>query len=147
MMTTKVTFSAAAAAARYKGVQTATASPAQLVVMLYDGAIRFVTEAEEAFGKNERARGGERIGRALAVLDELIATLDPGPAPELAENLVALYGFCKRRLFEANLGRDAAALRQVVTTLAPLREAWATVASSSAGSGPSSAATLNRSTR
>lgn len=121
--------SAAAAANRYRGVQLNTASPAQLVVMLYDGIFRFVGEADEAFGRNDRARAGERIGRAIAIVDELAATLDTSHAPELAENLLALYGFCKRRLFDANLGRDRAALADVVTSLTPLREAWASVAS------------------
>lgn len=120
--------SAAAAAARYRGVQLNTASPAQLVVMLYDGALRFVGEADEAFARDDRARAGDRIGRAMAIVDELAATLDPTHAPELAENLLALYGFCKRRLFDANLGRDRAALADVVASLTPLREAWAAVA-------------------
>jgi flagellar protein FliS len=121
--------SPAAVASRYRGVQLNTASPAQLVVMLYDGALRFVSEADEAFGRDDRARAGDRIGRAIAIVDELTATLDPTHAPELAENLLALYGFCKRRLFEANLGRDRAALADVVASLTPLREAWASVAS------------------
>ena len=118
----------AAAAARYRGVQLNTASPAQLVVMLYDGTLRFVAEADEAFGRDDRARAGDRIGRALAIVDELAATVDPAHAPELAENLIALYGFCKRRLLSANLERDRNALADVVAALTPLREAWATVA-------------------
>jgi len=121
--------SAAAAASRYRGVQVQTSSPAQLVVMLYDGILRFVTEAKDAFEKDDRARAGERIGRAIAIVDELVATLDPTHAPELAENLVALYGFCKRRLFVANLQRDPGALADVATAIQPLREAWAQVAS------------------
>lgn len=120
--------SPAAVASRYRGVQLNTASPAQLVVMLYDGALRFASEADEAFGRDDRARAGDRIGRALAIVDELAATLDPAHAPELAENLLALYGYCKRRLLEANLGRDRNALADVVAALTPLREAWATVA-------------------
>ena len=119
---------AANAAARYRGVQVSTSSPADLVVMLYDGVIRFVTEADAAFEAKDRARAGERIGRAMAIVDELTATIDPEHAPELAENLLALYGFVKRRLFDANLGRDRKALADVVTTLSPMREAWATVA-------------------
>jgi flagellar secretion chaperone FliS len=118
----------AAVAARYKGVQMTTASPAQLVVMLYDGVIRFSNEAEEALAKDDRARAGDRVGRAIAIVDELTATLNFDHAPELAENLTALYGFCKRRLFAANLERNRAFLKDVVTTLTPLREAWATVA-------------------
>lgn len=124
----KPALSPAAVAARYRGVQMSTASPAQLVVMLYDGVTRFVNEADEAFGRDDRARAGDRIGRAIAIVDELAATLDPAHAPELAENLVALYGFCKRRLFDANLRRDRQALKDVVTALAPVREAWAAIA-------------------
>ncbi len=105
-----------------------TASPVELVVMLYDGAFRFVNEADEAFAKDDRARAGDRIGRALAIVDELCATLDGSHAPELADNLLALYGFCKRRLFEANMKRDRQALKDVVTALSPLRDAWAMVA-------------------
>jgi flagellar secretion chaperone FliS len=116
------------AAARYRGVQVSTSSPADLVVMLYDGVLRFVGEADAAFAAKERARAGERIGRAMAVVDELTATVDPEHAPELAENLIALYGFVKRRLFDANLKQDRQALADVTTTLAPMREAWATVA-------------------
>lgn len=117
-----------AAAARYKGVQVATSSPVQLLVLLYDGVIRFVGEADEAFAKNDRARAGERIGRVLAIIDELVATLDPEPAPELAENLLGVYGFCKRRLFDANLKRDREALADVIKAFTPLRDAWAQVA-------------------
>lgn len=120
--------SAAAVAARYKGVQMTTASPVQLVVMLYDGVIRFANEADEALAKDDRARAGDRVGRAIAIIDELTATLNPDHAPELAENLTALYGFCKRRLFAANIERNRDFLKDVVTALTPLREAWATVA-------------------
>ncbi len=120
--------SQATIASRYRGVQLNTASPAQLVVMLYDGVLRFVGEADEAYGRDDRARAGDRIGRAMAIIDELAATLDPTHAPELAENLLSLYGFCKRRLFDANLGRDRKALADVTASLTPLRDAWATVA-------------------
>jgi len=120
--------SVSAAALKYRGVQLQTSSPAQLVVMLYDGILRFVTEAHVALEANDRARTGERIGRALAIIDELTATLDNKFAPELAENLTALYGFCKRRLYEANLKGDAQALCDVKVAILPLRDAFATIA-------------------
>lgn len=121
----KPILSAAAVAARYQGVQVRTSSPAELLVMLYDGVLRFVAEARAALDKGDRARLGDRIGRALAIVDELAATLDPTHAPELADNLLALYGFCKRRLFAANIERDPQALADVTETIEPLREAWA----------------------
>jgi flagellar secretion chaperone FliS len=124
----KSVMSPAAVANRYKGVQVQTATPAQIVALLYGGILRFVGEADAAIEKTDRARAGERIGKAMAIVDELAATLDPSHAPELAENLAALYGFCKRRLFDANLNQDRKALADVVIAVTPLKEAWSTIA-------------------
>ena len=121
------TISVTAAASKYRGVQLHTSSPAQLVVMLYDGILRFVAEAHAALEAGDRARMGERIGRALAIVDELTATLEPKYAPELAENLTALYGFAKRRLYEANVNLDPQCLADVKTAIVPLRDAFAQV--------------------
>lgn len=120
--------SPAAAASRYRGVQVATASPAQIVAMLYGGIIRFTSEAEEAMARDDRARAGDRIGRAMAIVDELAATLDSTQAPELANNLLSLYDFCKRRLLAANLNRDAKALGEVIAAITPLKDAFAELA-------------------
>jgi len=120
--------SPSAAASRYRGVQVATASPAQIVAMLYGGIVRFATEAGEAMGRNDRARVGDRIGRAMAIVDELASTLDGTQAPELANNLISLYDFCKRRLLEANLKQDRTAIDDVVAAITPLKEAFAELA-------------------
>jgi flagellar protein FliS len=122
--------SVTAAANKYRGVQLQTSSPAQLVVMLYDGILRFVAEAHAALEQNDRARMGERVGRALAIIDELTATLDHKYAPELADNMTALYGFCKRRLYDANMNLDAQAFADVKTAIVPLRDAFAQIARS-----------------
>jgi len=120
------------AAAKYRGVQLQTSSPAQLVVMLYDGILRFTTEPHVALAAGDRARMGERIGRAIAIVDEMTATLDHKYAPELADNLTALYGFCKRRLYDANVKLDAQCLEDVKTAIVPLRDAFATIAKGAA---------------
>ena len=116
------------AASRYRGVQVATASPAQIVAMLYGGIIRFTSEADDAMGKNARARAGERIGKAMAIVDELASTLDGNQAPELANNLMSLYDFCKRRMLEANLNQDRKALADVIAAVLPLKEAFSELA-------------------
>lgn len=116
------------AASRYRGVQVATASPAQIVAMLYGGIIRFTSEADDAMGKNDRARAGERIGKAMAIVDELASTLDGSQAPELANNLMSLYDFCKRRMLEANLNQDRKALADVIAAVLPLKEAFSELA-------------------
>ena len=114
-----------AAAAKYRGVQVATCSPIQLLVMLYDGVVRFVGEADDAMAKKDRARAGERIGKALAILEELSATLDTKQAPELCSTLLGLYEFSRAHLLEANLHQDPARLADVVAVMTPLREAFA----------------------
>ena len=114
-----------AVAARYKGVQVTTCSPVQLLVMLFDGVIRFATEAQHAMALKDRARVGDRIGRAHDIITELAATLDPTHAPELADNLLAVYGFCVRRLIEANIEQNPAKLVDVVNAVTPLREGFA----------------------
>lgn len=119
---------AAAAAAKYRGVAVATCSPGQLLVMLFDGTLRFIGEANDAMSNRDRARAGDRIGKALAILEELSATLDQSQAPELSENLFALYAFCRQHLLEANLLQDPKKLREVATILGPLRESFAVAA-------------------
>lgn len=125
-----------AAAAKYRGVQVATCSPIQLLVMLYDGVLRFIGEADDAMGKKDRARAGERIGKALAILEELSATLDVEQAPELCSTLLGLYTFSRAHLLEANLHQDNARLADVVAVMTPLREAFALSAGAAASTQP-----------
>jgi flagellar secretion chaperone FliS len=112
-------------AARYKSVQVQTCSPGQLVVMLFDGAMRFTREAEAAMKAKDRGRAGERISKAHAVLEELVSTLDIDAAPELAENLGGLYLYAMGRLVQANIAQDPQILADVVEILRPLREGFA----------------------
>jgi flagellar protein FliS len=115
-----------AALARYGAVKVTTANPGQILVMLYDGLLRFLREAQAAFLANERARAGERIGRSLAILDQLLVGLDPTHAPELCEKLQSVYVFCIQRLVRANLEQNQEMVGEVVRVLSPLRDAWST---------------------
>ncbi len=118
------------AASRYKGVQVNTCSPAKLVQMLLDGALRFASEAQVAMRAGDRARSGERTARCQAIVEELASTLDPEKSPELCDNLLGIYMFCMRRLTEANAQQDPRILDEVRTSLEPLRDAWAAIAAS-----------------
>ncbi len=113
-----------AAAQRYQAVQVKTASPGDILVMLYDGVFRFLGEAKSAIERDDRARAGERIDRSHAILTELAAGLNRSAAPELCDRLEGVYGFCMSRLVEANLTRDAAKLDEVLRVLAPIREGF-----------------------
>jgi flagellar protein FliS len=110
----------------YRSNAVLTASPEQLVVMLYDGAIRFLRQADALFEEGAWPQAVERIGRAQAILDELLCTLNMD-AGELSERLEAIYLFCSGHLRDARLRKDAARVRQVGRLLGELRDAWAEI--------------------
>jgi flagellar protein FliS len=110
----------------YREASVMTASPEQLVVMLYDGAGRFLRQAEGSMVEGSWLQAGEKLSRAEAIIDELLATLDMN-AGEIAERLQAIYIFCKTRLIEARIERDPIRIEQVARLLAELRGAWANV--------------------
>jgi flagellar secretion chaperone FliS len=105
-----------------------TASPEQLVVMLYDGAGRFLRQAEDCMIDGSWLQASEKLSRAEAIIDELLATLDMD-AGEVADRLQSIYVFCKTRLIEARIERDAVRVDQVARLLSELREAWSQVRS------------------
>ena len=112
----------------YRSNSVMTASPGQLVVMLYDGAVRFLKQAEIAMGEGADAHAGGRIAKAEAILDELLVTLDMEQGGQIAERLQAIYVFCNQLMREARRDRDADKLDTTRELLSELREAWAAVA-------------------
>jgi flagellar protein FliS len=124
----------AAQSQAYKESAVLTASPEQLVVMLYDGAARFLRQAQAALQEQAWTLAGEKIGRGEAIIDELLATLNMD-AGELSDRLQAIYVFCKRCLIEARLERDPDKVGHVVRLLGDLREAWVQLASGATPAG------------
>ena len=112
----------------YRESAVMTASPAQLVVMLYDGAARFLKQAEVVAAEGAWSDAGERITRADMIIDELLITLDPEQGGEVAVQLQSIYVFCKRLLIEARLEKDVERIRRTAALLADLRESWAQLA-------------------
>jgi flagellar protein FliS len=117
---------APASPAAYQQQSIMTAPPERLVVMLYDGAIRFFFQAAAALREDARATAFDRLDRGEAIVDHLLATLDMS-AGEIAERLQGIYVFCKRLLLEARLERDAEKVDLVRGYLSDLREAWAQI--------------------
>lgn len=105
-----------------------TASPAQLVVMLYDGAARFLKQAEIVATEGAWGDAGERMTRADMIIDELNITLDMEQGGDIAVQLQAIYVFCKRLLIEARLEKDVEKIKKTAELLAELRESWAQIA-------------------
>jgi flagellar secretion chaperone FliS len=104
-----------------------TASREQLVVMLYDGAIRFLRQSAEATRVGNREQARDRMRRAEAIIDELNGTLDMSYG-QVPENLRLIYLFCKRQLIKANVESDPRPVDGVSRLLGDLRESWATIA-------------------
>jgi flagellar secretion chaperone FliS len=117
--------SARKAYAKYRQATVETASPGKLVVMLYDGAIRFLGEALEHLEKRKPKETHEAIIRTENILCELMTALDMERGGKIAENLLALYEFMHLRLVEANIHKDASRINDVLALLQDLRDAWA----------------------
>jgi len=111
----------------YRESSVLTASPEQLVVMLYDGANRFLTQSAIAMRDGRAGLAGEKLRRAEAIIDELLATLDMSVG-EIAERLQALYLFFKEHLMSARLKQDAGKVDEVAHFMRELRSSWAAVA-------------------
>ena len=118
---------ATAQTAAYKQQSILTAPPGALVVMLFDGANRFLLQAAVAMREDAHLQADQRLRRAEAIIDELLATLNLD-AGQIAGHLQGIYLFCKRQLGEARISRDPAIVDWVAEQLAELREAFAQIA-------------------
>jgi flagellar protein FliS len=108
-----------------------TASPGQLVVMLYDGIMKFLRQADAAIGEHNIEVSHDRIGRAEAIITELHATLDMRQG-KVAENLEGIYVFWKKMLWEVRRDRDREKLARLIGMVRELRDAWAVIATQAA---------------
>ena len=101
------------------------ASPEQLMLMLYDGAVRFLGMGIQAIDNKMIDKRSYYINKASAIISEFAATLDHTQDAGLAENLDALYCYMLGRLQDANLSNDTEPLNEVKTMLSDLRTTWA----------------------
>ncbi len=130
--------------AAYRETRVKTASPGQLVVMLYDEALKQCDIAIELSGEGSKPRPDriERInaalGKAQDIVTELMASLDFEAGGEIAQNLFALYVWFGRELLEANIAKDTGRIKAVRGMLAELRGAWAEAALTAQGGSGSS---------
>ena len=123
-----MTYTATNPSAAYRQQSVMTASPGQLVVMLYDGAVRFLGQAAVAMRADEPLLCDQKLRRAEAIIDELHVVLDKERGGEIASRLEGIYVFCKRHLIEARIERDAAMIDKVSELMGELRESWAAIA-------------------
>jgi flagellar protein FliS len=112
----------------YQTIATQTASPGQLVVMLYDGAIRFLERALTGFQYDDPLEFNRTINnnilRAREIINELNNSLDLAQGGELAGTLRRLYYFMNRQLLRSNARKTPDGIQDTIRRLGVLRDAW-----------------------
>ncbi len=109
----------------YRETQVTTANQGKLIVMLYDGALRFLTIASENMASARTYDvANTNILKAQDIITELILSLNMKEGGEIASNLFNLYMYFKKRLLDANIAKDPEILKPVMKNLLELRNAW-----------------------
>ena len=112
----------------YQDTAVTTQSKGRLIVMLYDGAIKFLKLAIEEIEKKNPEAKGKYITKAKDIINELNIVLDMEAGGEIAANLRSLYLFMNRHLSEANIKQDPQKIREVITLLEELNQSWKAIA-------------------
>jgi len=113
----------------YRQVATQTASPGQLVLLLYNGIIRFLEQARAGFTLDDPKEFNETINnnlqRAQAILNELNQALNMAEGGDFAQQMRGLYDYFDRRLQESNMAKTEPGVLEVLKHITVLRDAWA----------------------
>lgn len=111
---------------QYRQQQVNTATPDKLLIMLYDGAIRFCSQAKMAIENKQFEQSHVNLTKAQNIIVEFMTTLNMDY--EISPNLYSLYDYLYNRLVEANIKKDTAIIDEVVGFLTDLRKTWAEAA-------------------
>lgn len=111
---------------RRVGTQSAVegASPHRLITMLLDGALSRLSAAAGHLERGALDKKGEQLSLAMPIVAGLRGSLDMEKGGEIARNLDALYDYCLRRLVDANVRNDAAAIEEVHALLSQVKDGW-----------------------
>jgi flagellar protein FliS len=110
------------AAQLYQNNQVTTATPGELTLMLYNGAIKFVKQAKQAIQENQLDKAHAYNIRAQDIVNELIITLNQDVP--ISKQLLSLYDYLLHRLITANLKKDTAILDEVEDMFVQFRDTW-----------------------
>ncbi len=108
--------------------QVTTVGKGRIVVLLYEGAVKFLKLAIKEIQAGNWAAKGEYIGKAQDIIFELNTVLDMDAGGEIAKNLRSLYIYMNRRLNQANIKKDAAIIQEVIGLMEELLYAWRQIA-------------------
>ncbi len=104
--------------------QIETSSPEQILILLYDGAIKFLNQAKIGIQKKDIELTHNNLIKAQNIISELRDTLDMEIGGELANNLYALYNYFNKRLVQANIKKEIEPVNEVLEHLRGLRDTW-----------------------
>lgn len=117
------------AAKAYLSTQVNTVTPGKLLVMLYDGAIKYLNQAKDKIAVKDYAAKGILISKAIDVISELDESLNAQKGGQIAENLHSLYFYCNTRLLQANMNMDPKIIDEVLQILESIRAAFMEITS------------------
>ncbi len=113
----------------YQEASVTTQNKGRLIVMLYDGAIKFLKQAIRDIEANDFAGKGHHIQKAQDIILELNTVLDLEAGGDVAKNLRSLYNFMSKHLSQANIKSDAVMLGEVISILEELNQGWRAITS------------------
>ncbi|MCM3000709.1 flagellar export chaperone FliS [Paenibacillus cellulositrophicus] len=117
---------------KYRQSSVQTSTPGQLLLMLYDGAIRFVRAGIDSMQKKDLQKANMNLGKSQSIVNELLSTLDRNYA--VSEGLAALYEYINHLLIESNVKKTTAPAEEALGYLMDLRDTFAEAAKMTAGS-------------
>ncbi len=109
---------------QYKKASIQTAGQGKLILMMYEGAIRFINTAVENIPDKKFDIVNKNILKAQDIITELMLALNMEIGGDIAKNLYSLYEYMNRRLVESNLKKNAEIAAEVIKLLTELKEAW-----------------------
>ncbi|NLV69016.1 MAG: flagellar export chaperone FliS [Spirochaetes bacterium] len=119
---------------QYKQTQISTANQGKLIVMLYDGAIKFLNIAIENIEPMRYDVVNTNIIKAQDIITELLLSLNMNEGGEISQNLFSLYMYFKRQLLEAKMRKDPEIIRQILKLMKEMRDAWDQISATEARS-------------
>ena len=108
---------------KYQQSQVETSSPAKLLLMLYDGALKSIQGARMGMMEKDSEKANDHLTRAQDIIFELMNSLNMEQG-EVAQNLFLLYDYMIQQLVQSNIHKDPQILSQVESLLKDLKEAW-----------------------
>ena len=132
------------AAKAYLSTQVSTATQGDVLLMLYDTAIKHLKLAKEKMAERDYVGKGNLITKAIEIISELHECLNKDKGGDVAKNLSQVYFFCNTKLLQANMNMDQGKLDEVVGILAGLRQAFAQIIPGHEGMAPASQSAVLR---